>query len=55
MSDGYDERMVAFAKEPHPTPDQCVVVVMDLLQAVKNKRWDHKGLKRTQMKKMDEH
>ena len=43
MCDGYDERMAAFARTAHPTPDQCIVVVMDLLQAVKDQRWSHKG------------
>ena len=43
MCDGFDERMAAFAKAAHPTPDQCIAVVMDLLQAVKDQKWDHKG------------
>ena len=43
MCDGYDERMSAFAKAAHPTPDECIMVVMDLLQSVKAKRWEHKG------------
>ena len=43
MCDGYDERMSAFTKVAHPTPDECIMVVMDLLQSVKAKRWEHKG------------
>ena len=42
MSEGFNERMAAFAKAAHPTPEQCIVVVLDLLQAVKIQRWDHK-------------
>ena len=35
MSDGYDQRMAEFAAEAHPSPDQCIRVLLDLLESVK--------------------
>jgi len=43
MSDGYDQRMAEFAAEAHPSPDQCIRVLLDLLESVKRDRWEHKG------------